>query len=115
MKRAKGATLDEVAGGFCCRAGRIRASRAAGFPMKTQICILILRNYANLRDIGGDPVLFNQYGSILVNPQKFRSVKAADARRWHEWLTSAAGRAAISSYKIKGEQLFFPFGDMPRS
>jgi tungstate transport system substrate-binding protein len=65
--------------------------------------------------VEGDPVLFNQYGSILVNPQKFRSVKAADARRWHEWLTSAAGRAAISSYKIKGEQLFFPFGDMPRS
>jgi hypothetical protein len=30
-------------------------------------------------------------------------------------LTSAAGRAAISAYKIKGEQLFFPFGDAPRS
>jgi tungstate transport system substrate-binding protein len=63
----------------------------------------------------GDAALFNPYGSILVNPQKFPNVMADDARRWHEWLTSAAGRAAISSYKIKGEQLFFPSGDTPRS
>jgi tungstate transport system substrate-binding protein len=63
--------------------------------------------------VEGDPALFNPYGSILVNPQKFPNVKAADARRWHEWLTSPAGRAAISSYKIKGEQLFFPSGDKP--
>jgi tungstate transport system substrate-binding protein len=65
--------------------------------------------------VEGDPALFNPYGSILVNPQKFPNVKAGDARRWHEWLTSAAGRAAISSYKIKGEQLFFPSRDTPRS
>jgi tungstate transport system substrate-binding protein len=64
--------------------------------------------------VEGDAALFNPYGSILVNPQKFPNVKADDARRWHEWLTSAAGRAAISSYKIKGEQLFFP-GDTLRS
>lgn len=65
--------------------------------------------------VEGDQALFNPYGSILVNPQKFPGVKAEDARRWHEWLTSPAGRAAISSYKIKGEQLFFPLGDTPRS
>jgi tungstate transport system substrate-binding protein len=65
--------------------------------------------------VQGDAALFNPYGSILANPQRFPHVKAADARRWHEWLTSAAGRAAISSYKIKGEQLFFPLGDAPRS
>jgi tungstate transport system substrate-binding protein len=65
--------------------------------------------------VEGDPALFNPYGSILVNPQKFPGVKAVDARKWHEWLTSVAGRAAISSYRIKGEQLFFPLGDTPRS
>jgi tungstate transport system substrate-binding protein len=76
-------------------------------------------NFANRQTLEilleGDPALFNSYGSILVNPARFPSVKADDARRWHEWLTSKAGRAAISSYKIKGEQLFFPFGDMPRT
>jgi tungstate transport system substrate-binding protein len=65
--------------------------------------------------VEGDAALFNRYGSILVNPGKFPNVKADDARRWHEWLTSQAGRAAISSYRIKGEQLFFPLGDTPRS
>ena len=37
--------------------------------------------------VEGDPKLFNQYGSILVNPAKFPHVKADLARRWHEWLT----------------------------
>ncbi|MEA2838864.1 MAG: tungstate transport system substrate-binding protein [Methylobacteriaceae bacterium] len=76
-------------------------------------------NFANRESleilVEGDAALFNRYGSILVNPRKFPHVKADDARRWHEWLTSAAGRAAISSYKIKGEQLFFPSSDTSRS
>src|SRR3954447_26740571 len=76
-------------------------------------------NFANRQSleilVEGDAALFNPYGSILVNPAKFPHVKVDDARRWHEWLTSQAGRAAISSYKIKGEQLFFPLGDTPRS
>ena len=56
----------------------------------------------------GDPLLFNPYGSILVNPNKGAHVKAADARTWHLWLTSDAGRAAIASFRIEGEQVFFP-------
>jgi tungstate transport system substrate-binding protein len=59
----------------------------------------------------GDPALFNPYGSILVNPAKWPQVKISDARTWHEWLTSKAGLDAITSYKINGEELFFP----PRS
>jgi tungstate transport system substrate-binding protein len=56
----------------------------------------------------GDPALFNTYSSILVNPAKWPIVKYSDARIWHEWLTSNAGLDAITSYKINGEQLFFP-------
>jgi tungstate transport system substrate-binding protein len=56
----------------------------------------------------GDPALLNPYGSILVNPARFPHVKAAEARAWHEWLTSKAGLDAITSYRINGEQLFFP-------
>jgi tungstate transport system substrate-binding protein len=56
----------------------------------------------------GDVALFNPYGSILVNPAKWPQVKLADAHTWHEWLTSKAGLDAIASYKINGEQLFFP-------
>jgi tungstate transport system substrate-binding protein len=58
--------------------------------------------------VAGDPKLFNPYGSILINPAKHPSVKAADAKIWHEWLTSPAGQKAIAGFKIGGEQLFFP-------
>ncbi|WP_407943443.1 substrate-binding domain-containing protein [Methylobacterium sp. EM32] len=63
--------------------------------------------------VQGDPALFNPYGSILVNPAKNPQIHAADAKIWHEWLTSERGRAAIASFKINGEQLFFPAGTMP--
>jgi tungstate transport system substrate-binding protein len=56
----------------------------------------------------GDARLFNPYGSILVNPARHPGVRAADARLWHEWLTGARGQQAIASFKIDGEQLFFP-------
>ncbi|MDQ2694689.1 MAG: substrate-binding domain-containing protein [Pseudomonadota bacterium] len=56
----------------------------------------------------GDQRLFNPYSSILVNPAKHPAVKAAEARTWHEWLTSPAGQEAIASFRIDGRQLFFP-------
>jgi tungstate transport system substrate-binding protein len=56
----------------------------------------------------GDPRLFNPYSSILVNPAKWPLAKYNDARIWHEWLTSRAGIDTITSYRINGEQLFFP-------
>jgi tungstate transport system substrate-binding protein len=69
-------------------------------------------NFKNRQDltilVEGDKKLFNPYGSILVNPAKHPQVKAADAKIWHEWLTSPAGQQAIASYRIGGEQLFFP-------
>jgi tungstate transport system substrate-binding protein len=56
----------------------------------------------------GDPTLFNPYGSILVNPAKWPHIKFNDAKVWHEWLTTKSGLDAITSYKINGEELFFP-------
>jgi tungstate transport system substrate-binding protein len=63
--------------------------------------------------IEGDARLFNQYGVMLVNAQRHPHVKAADAQRFIDWLLSAAGQAAIASYRINGEQLFFPNADKP--
>lgn len=69
-------------------------------------------NFRNRQDLEilaeGDPALFNPYGSMLVDPVKGTHIKSADAKVWHEWLTSDAGHAAISSFRIGGEQLFFP-------
>jgi tungstate transport system substrate-binding protein len=58
--------------------------------------------------VEGDPKLSNPYGSILVNPARHPGVKAELAKAWHEWLTGAEGQKAVASYRIGGEQLFFP-------
>jgi tungstate transport system substrate-binding protein len=58
--------------------------------------------------VEGDDKLFNQYGAILVNPAKHPNVKAKEAQAFIDWLVSPEGQAAIASYKIDGQQLFFP-------
>jgi len=63
--------------------------------------------------IEGDARLFNQYGVMLVNAQRHPHVKAAEGQRFIDWLLSPAGQAAIASYRINGEQLFFPNADKP--
>jgi tungstate transport system substrate-binding protein len=75
---------------------------------------LSFRNRQDLRIVvEGDARLFNQYGVMLVNPQRHPSVKAADGQRFIDWLLSPAGQAAIASYTINGEQLFFPNATQP--
>jgi len=58
--------------------------------------------------VEGDNRLFNQYGVTLVNPQKYPHVKAKDGQAFVDWLISPEGQQAIASYKIDGQQLFFP-------
>lgn len=69
-------------------------------------------NFKNRADltilVEGDQRLFNQYGVILVNPARYPHIKAAEGQKFVEWLVGAQGQAAIASYKIGGEQVFFP-------
>jgi tungstate transport system substrate-binding protein len=58
--------------------------------------------------VEGDPNLFNQYGIILVNPKKHPRVKVEEGQAFVDWILSDAGQAAIASYKLDGQQLFFP-------
>ena len=58
--------------------------------------------------VEGDKNLFNPYGVILVNPAKFKHIKAKDGQAFIDWLVSAAGQSAIGAYKLKGKQAFFP-------
>ena len=58
--------------------------------------------------VEGDTRLFNQYGVMVVNPARHAHVKAAEAQKFVDWVVSPAGQAVIASYKIGGEQLFFP-------
>lgn len=58
--------------------------------------------------VEGDPRLFNQYGVILVNPDKHPMVRAPEGQAFVEWLTGPAGQTAIAGYRRDGQQLFFP-------
>ena len=58
--------------------------------------------------VEGDRKLFNQYGIMLVNPARHPAVKVADGQAFIDWILSADGQAAIRSYEINGQQLFFP-------
>ena len=58
--------------------------------------------------VEGDKRLFNQYGVMLVNPEKHPSVKKDLGQQFIDWLVSAEGQKAIAEYKINGEQLFYP-------
>lgn len=75
---------------------------------------LAFRNRQELRIVTeGDERLFNQYGVMLVNPQRHAHVKAEAGQRFIDWLVSPAGQEAIAGYKINGEQLFFPNANRP--
>jgi tungstate transport system substrate-binding protein len=63
--------------------------------------------------VEGDKKLFNQYGVILVNPDKHPSVKKELGQSFIDWLVSAEGQKAIADYKIEGKQLFFPNANVP--
>ena len=58
--------------------------------------------------VEGDTKLFNQYGVMLVNPAKHPHVKKVMGQKFIDWLISPAGQAAITAYRIDGQQLFFP-------
>jgi tungstate transport system substrate-binding protein len=69
-------------------------------------------NFKNRGDLAvlveGDTRLYNQYGVMVVNPAKHPHLKAAEAQKFVDWITSPAGQSTIAAYKIGGEQLFFP-------
>jgi tungstate transport system substrate-binding protein len=74
-------------------------------------------SFRNKRDlvvvVEGDKRLFNQYGVMLVNPQKHPSVKKELGQQFIDWLISPEGQAAIAAYKINGKQLFYPNANDP--
>jgi len=56
----------------------------------------------------GNPLLFNPYGIIPVNPKKYPHVKFDLADQFAKWLVSPKVQAMIARYKIQGKQAFYP-------
>ncbi len=85
------------------------AAAKGAYVLSDRATWLSFKNRAGLRIVvEGDPRLLNPYGVMLVNPARHPHVKRAAGLQFIEWLTSAAGRAAISGFRLAGQQLFFP-------
>jgi tungstate transport system substrate-binding protein len=67
-------------------------------------------NFGNKADLAllfsGDPVLFNQYAYLPVNPARHDHVRSDLVAQLEGWLTSPRAAALINGYQIAGEQLF---------
>src|SRR6478752_2643794 len=85
------------------------ASGMNGYVLSDRGSWISFKNRGDLQIVvEGDKRLFNQYGVMLVNPEKYPSVKKELGQAFVDWLISPDGQAAIAGYKIDGEQLFFP-------
>jgi tungstate transport system substrate-binding protein len=85
------------------------AASLGGYVLADRGTWLNFKNRADLAVlVEGDKRLFNQYGVMVVNPARHPHVKQALAQAFVDWVVSPAGQAAISSYRIGGEPLFFP-------
>jgi tungstate transport system substrate-binding protein len=85
------------------------ASSMGGYVLTDRGTWLSFKNRQDLQIlVEGDQRLFNQYGVIVVNPQKHPHVKADLAQKFVDWVVSPAGQTNIAAYKINGEVLFFP-------
>ncbi len=56
----------------------------------------------------GDPVLFNPYHVIAINPERYSHTKYKLATYYINFIVSEEGQKIIRKFKVKGEQLFHP-------
>ena len=71
---------------------------------------LAFRNRGDfVEHVSGDSRLLNPYGVILISPARHPHVKAGAGQAFIDWLLSIDGKAAIASFRIDGQQLFFPY------
>src|SRR5450759_4974887 len=104
---AKGPWYREIGQGM--GAALNTADAMNGYVLSDRGTWISFKNRGDLEIVvEGDKRLFNQYGVMLVNPEKYPSVKKEFGQAFVDWLVSAEGQAAIAGYKIDGQQLFFP-------
>jgi tungstate transport system substrate-binding protein len=107
---AKGPWYREIGQGM--GAALNTASSMNGYVLSDRGTWISFKNRGDLDIVvEGDKRLFNQYGVMLVNPEKHPTVKKELGQAFVDWLVSSEGQAAIAGYKIGGQQLFFPDAD----
>src|SRR5699024_5412053 len=78
-----------------------------GYTLTDRGTWISFRNKGDLKIlVQGDPRLFNQYGVMLVNPERCPEAKTDLARKYLNWMISDHGQEVIASYRLEGKQLF---------
>ena len=97
--------------------GTLRIARARdAYVLSDRGTWISFKNRGDLQIlVEGDRRMFNQYGVILVNPNKHPQVKKEFGQAFIDWLLSPEGQKSIGNYKIDGEQLFYPNADDPNA
>ena len=118
--KAAGIEVDPVPGAWYRAIGQgmgaalNTASASNAYVLADRGTWLSFRNRGDLDIVvEGDKRLFNQYGVMLVNPEKHPHVKKDLGQQFIDWLISAEGQKAIADYKVNGQQLFFPNATVP--
>ncbi len=107
LEKAKGPWYREIGQGMGAALNTAGAMNA--YAVSDRGTWLSFKNPGDLViAVEGDKRLFNQYGVILVNPEKRPSVKKELGQSFIDWLVSPEGQAAIAAYQVNGKQLFFP-------
>ncbi|MEH2539837.1 MULTISPECIES: substrate-binding domain-containing protein [unclassified Bradyrhizobium] len=107
IAKDKGPWYKEIGQGMGAALNTASASNA--YVLADRGTWLSFKNRGDLViSVEGDKRLFNQYGVMLVNPEKHPSVKKDLGQQFIDWLISSEGQSAIADYKINGEQLFYP-------
>ncbi|WP_213955603.1 substrate-binding domain-containing protein [Variovorax sp. dw_954] len=85
------------------------AASTGGYVLSDRGTWLSFKNRADMAVlVEGDKRLFNQYGVMVPSAAKFPNLNHTGAQKFVDWVISPAGQSNIASYKIDGEQLFFP-------
>ena len=114
IEKEKGTWYKSIGQGMGAALNMASASNA--YVLSDRGTWLSFKNKCDLQiSVEGDKRLFNQYGVILVNPEKHPSVKKDLGQQFIDWLVSPDGQKAIANYKINGEQLFHPNADDPNA
>ena len=92
------------------------ASASEAYVLSDRATWVHFENKADLEIlVQGDKRLFNQYGIMLVNPEKHPAVKKALGQQFIDYLISPAGQRDIAAYKLNGQQLFYPDANDPNA
>jgi tungstate transport system substrate-binding protein len=107
IEAAKGPWYREIGQGMGAALNMASADNA--YVLSDRGTWLSFKNRGDLTVlVEGDKRLFNQYGVMLVNPEKHPAVKVKAGQAFVDWLISSDGQHTIADYKVGGEQLFFP-------